>query len=300
MNWKEQYDELSNSLLSIYEKAEAEAIAKIVVEFVTNTSLDAIKEKIISDVETERIKIIQQQLLCHRPIQYVLNEAWFYGLKFEVNESVLIPRPETEELVDCIVKEIKSDKWKVENNRLTGDLSSLSINHYPLTILDIGTGTGCIPISIKKNIPYADVSAIDVCSEALHTAMNNAVTHEAEINFQLLDFLDEPKWNELGQFDIIVSNPPYIKASESKTMSKHVLQYEPQKALFVADDDALLFYKKIADFALQHLKPNGAVYVEINQQLGKETVNVFIERGFTNVELKKDMSGNDRFVKASL
>lgn len=300
MNWKEQYDALSNSLLSIYEKAEAEPIAKIVIEFVSNTSFNRSKEKVISVDEAEHIKIIQQQLLSHRPVQYVLNEAWFYGLKFEVNESVLIPRPETEELVDCIVKEIKGDKWKVENKKQAVDISPLTIIHYPLTILDIGTGSGCIPISIKKNIPYADVSAIDVCSEAVHTAMNNAVTHETEINFQLLDFLDEPKWNKLGQFDIIVSNPPYIKTSESKTMSKHVLQYEPQKALFVPDDDALLFYKKIADFALQHLKPDGAVYVEINQQLGKETAEIFIERGFKNAELKKDMSGNERFVKASL
>jgi release factor glutamine methyltransferase len=290
MNWKEQYDELSNSLLSIYEKAEAEVVAKIVIEFVSNTSLNAIKEKVISGDEAERIKIIQQQLLSHRPVQYVLNEAWFYGLKFEVNESVLIPRPETEELVDMIVQEVS-----IESSN-----SKLRTQNLKLSILDIGTGSGCIPISIKKNIPYADVSAIDVCGEALHTAMNNAVTHEAEINFQLLDFLDEPKWNELGQFDIIVSNPPYIKTSESKTMSKHVLQYEPQKALFVPDEDALLFYKKIADFSLQHLKPNGAVYVEINQQLGKETAEIFIERGFKNVEWKKDMSGNERFVKATL
>lgn len=292
MIWKEQYDEFSNSLLSIYEKDEAVAIAKLVIEFVSNTSLNAIKEKVISGDEAERLKIIQQQLLSLRPVQYILNEAWFYGLKFEVNESVLIPRPETEELIDWVIKEVKSEKKNLKNKSESADL-------LPITILDIGTGSGCIAISIKKNIALAAITAIDFCSDALHTAINNAVTHETEINFQLLDFLDESKWNELGQFDIIVSNPPYIKGSESKTMSKHVLQYEPLKALFVTDADALLFYRKIADFALHHLKPNGTVYVEINQQLGKETAKVFIERGFLNVVLKKDISGNDRYIKAA-
>lgn len=143
------------------------------------------------------------------------------------------------------------------------------------------------------------MSALDVCSEALHIAVNNAMKHETEINFQLFDFLDESKWNELGMYDIIISNPPYIKISEKNNMSAHVLQNEPHKALFVPDDDALLFYRKIADFALKYLKPDGCVYVEINQQLGKETAEVFKNSGFKKVELKKDMSGNERFVKAN-
>ena len=296
MTWKEQYQQLSNSLLTIYKKSETEAILKLVVESVCNSVLKNISEKELSDAETKHMKIIQQQLLSHRPVQYILNEAWFYGLKFEVNESVLIPRPETEELVDWILKEVESGKWKVENKSYAADHSPSFTHHYPLTILDIGTGSGCIPISIKKNISVATVSSIDVCNEALHTAMNNAVTHETEINFQLVDFLDESKWKDLGLYDIIVSNPPYIKSSEGSTMSEHVLQYEPHKALFVLDEDALLFYRKIADFSVKHLKPNGAVYVEINQQLGKETVELFLQKGFADVELKKDMNGNDRFV----
>jgi release factor glutamine methyltransferase len=298
MTWKEQYLQLCNSLRSIYEKAEADAIAKIVVESVSKKIWKNIKEQELPANEIKLIQKIEQQLLSHRPVQYVLNEAWFYGLKFEVNENALIPRPETEELVDWVIKEMKDGKWKAENKKQVTDDSQLPIINYHLSILDIGTGSGCIPISIKKHIPAVGITAIDVCSEALHVAINNAVKHETDINFKLLDFLDEGKWKELGKYDIIISNPPYIKNSESKTMSNHILQYEPHKALFVPNDDALLFYRKIADFALLHLQPNGVVYVEINQQLGQETVDLFLQKGFTTVKLRKDMSGNERFVKA--
>lgn len=278
MNWQEQYQLLRQSLSAVHEAGEAEAIAALVVEHVGKKKISQLKQEEVRTEETLQLQQILQQLLTHRPLQYVLNEAWFYGLKFEVNESVLIPRPETEELVDWIVKEVR------------GEVA-------PLTLLDIGTGSGCIPIALKKNLPETKVSAVDVCSEALHTATTNAVNNETEINFLLLDFLDESKWDTLGQYNIIVSNPPYIKTTEANTMSKHVLDYEPHKALFVPDEDALLFYRKIADFAMQHLHPGGAVYVEINQQLGKETVELFQQKGFT-VELRKDMSGNERMVKA--
>jgi release factor glutamine methyltransferase len=304
MLWKEQYHLLSEALVPAYDKGEALAIARLVAEHTGKAGMQALESFNVTPEQSEQISKYLQQLLSHRPVQYVLNEAWFYNLKFEVNEIVLIPRPETEELVEMIIKE--SGKWKIESgeadaiNLLTTHHSLFTTHPSPFTILDIGTGSGCIPISIKKNIPEAVVSAIDVCSEALHVAMNNAVTHETEINFQLLDFLDESKWNELGTYDIIVSNPPYIKSSERKSMSEHVLQYEPHKALFVPDDDALIFYKKIAAFAVTHLKPDGKVFVEINQQLGKETVEVFKKSGVENVELKKDMSGNERFVVCSL
>lgn len=286
MTWQEQYQHLRQALNVAHEPSEAEAMAALVVEHVGKKKLHHLKQENISADETQQIDRILQQLLTHRPLQYVLNEAWFYGLKFEVNESVLIPRPETEELVDWIVNDVQGMNYDVRSEA------------PPLTILDIGTGSGCIPIALKKNLPETEVSAIDVCSDALYTATTNAVNNNTEINFQLLDFLDESKWSELSKYDIIVSNPPYIKKTEANTMSKHVLEFEPHKALFVPDEDALLFYRKIADFALQHLQPNGAVYVEINQQLGKETVDLFQQKGFT-VELKKDMSGNERMVKAS-
>ena len=292
MNWQEQYQHLQQSLSAVHETGEAEAMAALVVEYVGKKKIHQLKQEEMSEEEVIQIGQILQQLLTHRPLQYVLNEAWFYGLKFEVNESVLIPRPETEELVDWIVKEVRGKKYEVRT-------PALATHHSPLTLLDIGTGSGCIPIALKKNLPDAEVSAIDVCSEALHTATTNAVNNETEINFQLLDFLDEGKWNTLGKYDIIVSNPPYIKTTEATSMSKHVLEFEPHKALFVPDEDALLFYRKIADFAAQHLQPGGAVYVEINQQLGKETADLFQQKGFT-VELRKDMSGNERMIKAGL
>lgn len=304
MTWQEQYQHLREALTAAHEASEAEAIAELVVEHVGKKKIQQLKQEIVSIEETQQLDRILQQLLTHRPLQYVLNEAWFYGLKFEVNESVLIPRPETEELVDWIVKDVKSGKWKVENDEVRNTkyevrsaVPPFTTHHSPFTILDIGTGSGCIPIALKKNLPETEVSAIDVCSDVLYTATTNAVNNETEIDFQLLDFLDESKWSELSKYDVIVSNPPYIKTTEATTMSKHVLEFEPHKALFVPDEDALLFYRKIADFALQHLQPNGAVYVEINQQLGKETIELFQHKGFT-VELKKDMSGNERMVKA--
>lgn len=293
MLWKEQYRLLKEALLQQYEEGEASAIARLVVEHTGQLDMRTMEASMVTTEQTQQINRCLKELLAHRPVQYVLNEAWFYNLKFEVNESVLIPRPETEELVELIIQEIRGTKYEVRNTDSSYILPTASF-------LDIGTGSGCIPISIKKNIPQAQVSAIDVCSEALHIAMNNAVTHETEINFHLLDFLDEGKWNELGHFDVIISNPPYVKSSESKTMSEHVLQYEPHKALFVADDDALIFYKKIAAFAATHLKPGGKVYAEINQVLGKETADVFTSAGFLKVEVKKDMSGNERFVVCCL
>ncbi len=291
MTLQEQYQYLREALTAVHEPSETEAIADLVVEYVCKKKINQHRQEQVTTEETQQINHILQQLLTHRPVQYVLNEAWFYGLKFEVNESVLIPRPETEELVDWIIKN-RSTMYDVKARPVhqTSDI---------VHVLDIGTGSGCIPIALKKNLSQTEVSAIDVCSEALHTAINNAVNHETEINFQLLDFLDENKWNELGKYDLIVSNPPYIKNSEAKTMSQHVLDYEPHKALFVPDEDGLLFYRKIADFALQHLQPNGAVYVEINQHLGKETVELFLKKGFI-IEIRKDMSGNERMVKAVL
>lgn len=297
MIWQEQYQLLREALTAVQDVSEAEAMAALIVEHVGEKKIHQLKQENITAEETQQIERILQELLTHRPLQYVLNEAWFYGLKFEANESVLIPRPETEELVEWIVKEVKSEK-KSTRYEVGSTASLLTTHHSPLTILDIGTGSGCIPIALKKNLPETEVSSIDVCSEALHTATTNAVNNETEVNFQLLDFLDESKWDQLSKYDIIISNPPYIKTTEANTMSKRVLDFEPHKALFVPDEDALLFYRKIADFALQHLQSNGAVYVEINQQLGKETVELFQQKGFI-VELKKDMSGNERMVKAS-
>ena len=244
----------------------------------------------ISDAAIEKWNAILAQLQQEKPIQYITREAWFYGLRFEVNENTLIPRPETEELVEWI---IESQKSKVKSQKFE--------------ILDIGTGTGCIPISLKANLPHVNVSAIDVSEKALEVARRNAVSNKVEINFiqtnilevEDLSQLQTPNFQLPTSFDIIVSNPPYVRNLEKEEIKKNVLDYEPHLALFVEDTDALLFYRKIAQLALKNLAPNGLLFFEINQYLGKETVELLENLGFKNIELKKDIYGNDRMVKST-
>ena len=188
---------------------------------------------------------------------------------------------ETEEFVDWIVETEK------KNNK-----------REKLAILDIGTGTGCIPISLKKNIPQAEISAIDVSEEALKIARKNAESNQVEINFILQNILETEDLKQ--QFDIIVSNPPYVRNLEKQEIKKNVLEFEPHLALFVEDTDALLFYRKIAQLALKNLTPNGLLFFEINQYLGKETVELLENLGFKNIELKKDIYGNDRMIKCTI
>jgi release factor glutamine methyltransferase len=224
--------------------------------------------------------VILQELKKEVPIQYLLGKTNFYGLDFEVNENVLIPRPETEELVEWIVKEnAKTDKTKT------------------LKILDIGTGSGCIAVSLAKNLPNAKVYAIDVSKKALETAKRNAINNKVEVTFLLNDVLE---LEELPyDFDIIVSNPPYVRHLEKEEIKKNVLDYEPHLALFVEDHDALIFYKKIATLAQDNLFKNGQLYFEINQYLGKEMIDLLEEMEFKNIELRKDIYDNDRMLRGS-
>jgi release factor glutamine methyltransferase len=196
-----------------------------------------------------------------------------------VNENTLIPRPETEELIEWIVEESKNLKIQQPNN---------------LNILDIGTGSGCIPISLKKELPNAEVFTIDVSEKALEMARKNAVDNEVEVNFMLKNILETDSLVE--KYDVIVSNPPYVRNLEKQEIKKNVLAYEPHLALFVEDSDALLFYRKIAQLALTSLTPNGKLFFEINQYLGKETVALLENLGFKNIELRKDFVGNDRMI----
>ena len=276
---------LTKELKNVYETDELRNIIELVTEHITNMSrAEQVKNKIpyLTCTQLEDLDAITERLKKNEPVQYVLGEAWFAGMKFKVNKNVLIPRPETEELVDWIVKE--SQKLKVQSQN----------------IIDIGTGSGCIPITLKKKLPEANVSAIDVCSEALFTATENTVALNTEVNFVLLDFLDEEKWKDLGQYNIIVSNPPYVKQSEINTMHARVKEFEPHLALFVPDEDALLFYKKLSDFAVKHLKPGGSLFVEINESLGEQVVNLFQAAGFANIELRKDMEEKERMIKATV
>lgn len=248
------------------------------------------KDQLLKPAEAEKLHSVLAGLKLQKPIQYLLGTTEFYGYKFRVNEQVLIPRPETEELVELILKETRD----VRNE--TGDTKQA------FNVLDIGTGSGCIAIALKKKLPEANVSAIDISGEALLVAKANAILNQTKINFLQADILsplsprDEARG---GAFDIIVSNPPYVRISEKEKMSKNVLDNEPHVALFVNDNDPLLFYKAIADFALQHLAPHGKLYFEINEALGNEVKKLLEGKGLGNIQVKKDMSGKNRMVSAS-
>ena len=214
------------------------------------------------------------------PVQYVLGKTNFFGLDFEVNPAVLIPRPETEELVD----------WIIESQKETA-------KDQNLRIIDIGTGSGCIAISLAKNIPNAQVTALDVSVDALATAKKNAQNNQVDVAFRNQNILETNDLQE--KFDVIVSNPPYVRDLEKVEIKKNVLDYEPHLALFVENDNALIFYKKIAELAQKNLKPNGFLFFEINQYLGPEMIGLLQEMGFKNIVLKKDIYGNDRMIRST-
>ena len=277
--------------------SEIESFFFILTEFLHN--LKRIDVSLYPDFEiTEsyfsKWETIISELKAEKPIQYITGEAWFYGLRFEVNENTLIPRPETEELVEWIVE---SQKSKVESQKLKVENLKIQKSNN-LTILDIGTGSGCIPIALKKEIPNADVSAIDVSEKALEMAHKNALDNQVEVNFILQDILETESLDE--KYDVIVSNPPYVRNLEKYEIKKNVLDYEPHLALFVDDSDTLLFYRKIAQLALKSLAPNGKLFFEINQYLAKETVELLEQLGFNNIELRKDFMGNDRMICCGL
>ena len=225
-------------------------------------------------------KNIVSDLKKQKPIQYILGETEFHGLRFEVDENTLIPRQETEELVELIV----GNSQKAEGRSLR--------------VLDIGTGSGCIAISLAANIPNAEVYAIDVSEKALATAKKNAEINKVKVNFILKNILETEDLE--GQFDVIVSNPPYVRNLEKAEIKPNVLEYEPHLALFVEDNDALLFYRKIAQLAKKNLASDGKLYFEINQYLGKETIQLLEDLGFKNVMLKKDIYENNRMISCNL
>lgn len=282
MTIQEANRHISSQLQTIYEEPEAENISNWVIEHLTGTKkTDRItnREKLISPEQTLQLSSYLDRLLKHEPVQYVLNEAWFCGLKFYVDKNVLIPRPETEELVEWIISDCK-----------------FPIN--TLSILDVGSGSGCIPIALKKRLGKADVYSCDISSGALNVADKNAKELGIHVKFIELDFLDNEQRDQLPSFDIVVSNPPYIPEKDKDTMRFNVLDHEPASALFVPDNDALVFYKAIAEFGKKHLSKGGSIYTEINESLGKETTGVFERHGYKTL-IKKDMQGKDRMIKAS-
>jgi len=273
----------NKELSDTYPKTEIDAFFFRLIEDKLNFQLTDVFTKPDFGIPEETLtsmKNVLARLQKEEPIQYILGTTNFYGLILDVNENVLIPRPETEELVNWVLEEVKK-KDKI------------------FSILDIGTGSGCIPIAIQKNASNVEITAVDVSVKALETAIQNSKKQSVEeIKFIELDILNT---TELPQkFDIIISNPPYVRNSEKAEMKNNVLQNEPDLALFVEDDNPLIFYTKIADLAKEYLNENGVLFFEINQYLRAETKSMLEEKGFSDITLKKDLFGNDRMIKAFL
>ncbi len=278
---KEYKSTFLKELSSLYDEKEIESFFYIVLESFHN--LKRIDLALNPNMEMETMQLsswrnVLEELKKQKPIQYILGETEFYGLPFLVNENTLIPRPETEELVELII-----------SNNLTIQKSN------NLKILDIGTGSGCIGISLAKNLPNCQVTLLDVSLRALLVAEKNAEINKVNVDITRMDIIETTDLNT--QFDIIVSNPPYVRNLEKAEIKPNVLEYEPHLALFVADNDALLFYRKIAQLAKKNLSKKGQLYFEINQYLGKETVELLENLGYKNIELNKDLYGNDRIIK---
>ena len=278
-------DFFTEALSELFPKTEIDSFFFILMEEKLNLQrIDTVLKPdfLIPEEQLTDLKKILQRLQKEEPIQYILGNTEFYGLPFFVDESTLIPRSETEELVAWVIEEVA----KLQSNPVT-----------KLSILDIGTGTGCIPISLAKNLPKAKITAIDVSPKALEVAKKNAHINKVTIDFIELDILTTKSLPQ--EFDIIVSNPPYVRELEKVEIKNNVLENEPHLALFVADENPLIFYSKIADLAKQQLSENGLLFFEINQYLGKETMALLEEKGFKNIELRKDIFGKDRMVKCA-
>jgi len=283
MKIKDYRAKFIHELSLIYDIGEAESFFYLILEEKNHLKRIDLALNLDLNFSVEEIQYwnsILEDLKKEIPLQYLLGKTSFYGLVFDVNKDVLIPRPETEELVEWIIESQKSETG-VEN----------------LKILDIGTGSGCIAISLAKNIPNAQVFAIDISEKALATAHKNAEINEVDVVFIQKNILETDDLEE--HFDIIVSNPPYVRELEKLEIKKNVLHNEPHLALFVDDNDALIFYRKIAELAQKCLSPNGQLFFEINQYLGKEMVELLENMNFKNIELRKDIYGNDRMIRST-
>lgn len=279
MNYSQIKKIFHQQLKEIYIENEIDSLFFIALEYLTSISkIEYIlqKEEEISEEKLIELKFILQELTKNKPIQYITKNAYFYGLNFYVNDKVLIPRQETNELVDWVLMSVTHSK--------------------PIKILDIGTGSGCIAITLKKNLPLSEVFAIDISNDAIQVAQKNANDNEVEINFLQKNILEI---NDLkSNFDIIISNPPYVRELEKLEMAPNVLDNEPHLALFVPDNNPLLFYEKITEIALKNLTEDGMLFFEINQYLSAETKKMIENKGFKNVTLRKDLQENYRMILA--
>ncbi|MBI9037395.1 MAG: peptide chain release factor N(5)-glutamine methyltransferase [Bacteroidales bacterium] len=278
---KDVIDYYSRELNDHFTEKECKSFLQILFEhYFKFSKIDIIlnPEKTISESGLLKIHFAVKNLINHKPIQYITGKTNFFGFDFVVNPSVLIPRPETEELVQFILEVIKGK------------------NHV-LKILDIGTGSGCIAITLKKLHSNSEISAIDFSTNALEVAKLNATKNEAEIDFVLSDILNFNSWESFGKYDIIVSNPPYIRESEKTMMKKNVLDFEPKEALFVSDENPLIFYDKITKFAKSHLNKDGLLFFEINEELSIPIIGLLKKEGFKEIIIRKDINQKERMVK---
>ena len=274
------YNYIKQAINGQYPDTEASAIAKAILTDVfqlSTTDLYASKDMNFSTNQAEKLEVIITRLRANEPLQYILGNCYFCGLDFHVEPGVLIPRPETAELVE----------WIISDRKCSDSL---------IRILDIGTGSGCISISLAKNLPQSEVYAWDISEDAIRIASDNANRLDANVRFRQTDVLGQIPTDTM--MNVIVSNPPYITEAERTDMDANVTDWEPDTALFAPDNTPLLFYERIADIGKQILTPDGTLYFEINQRFGTETVEMLRQKGYRNVELRKDLSGNDRMIKA--
>ena len=282
---KEILNVFHKELDTIYGNNEVDSFFNILIDYYLNLkriTLVMQPEYTISKEEEQPLFEALSRLKLEEPIQYILGETEFFGLVFKVNQNTLIPRPETEELVQWIIEDYKDNLEQIK-------------------ILDIGTGTGCIPISLAKNLPKAKVKALDISTKALEVAKQNAKLNAVEVDFieqNILDTYHTELDSASQKFDVIVSNPPYVRELEKAEMKGNVLKHEPELALFVDNTNPLIFYKAITEFATHSLKAGGTLYFEINQYLGAEMIQLLEDFNFKDIELKKDMFGNNRMIKA--
>jgi len=281
MSLQDTKQAMKHQLSNVYDALELNSIVNILIEEVTGW--DALHQNIhkndaLEQSHTDQLTQYVEKLLTGKPLQYIIGKAWFMGKAFMVNEAVLIPRPETEELVE----------WVSEYAHIV---------NKPLSILDIGTGSGCIPIALKLALPNASIRAIDISKEALAVAQQNAATYNTDIDWIELDILQTKHLKD--QYDIIVSNPPYIPLREKPNMQSQVIDHEPAIALFVPDQYPLIFYSKIAHIGKSALKPNGQLFFEIHYDQGEAIMALLNEMGY-HAELRQDIYGKDRMVRASL